>query len=297
MLRAPFSSGIMGQAAAKKSSMSCEQETVLAEVRAAWGQAIEKFSEGVSNLQAATRLTMDHRAGLPPLSDPNYCITSELMSKALRSAAGAVGNFTNGDAETPTMTTRIVIETLIDMKFILRDETGVLAERFHHHSLHNFLSLATGHLDGNRQDMEDALAAAEQRLGDLKIWASAGGRQYNLRERADAVGLSEVYEVWYRRLSSTVHSSLMGMRAFEPEDHYIVGFSATSMHRPMLLIPIYLVQAFDEYRRGNKITVPDAAYYLRHFATRNIAEIITLVPDRYVPEHELDALRRFLPAA
>ena len=89
----------------------------------------------------------------------------------------------------------------------------------------------------------------------------------------------------------------MGMRAFEPEDHYIVGFSATSMHRPMLLIPIYLVQAFDEYRRGNKITVPDAAYYLRHFATRNIAEIITLVPDRYVPEHELDALRRFLPAA
>ena len=73
--------------------MSSEQETALAEIRAAWGQAIEKFSEGVSNLQAATRLTMDHRAGLPPLSDPNYCITSELMSKALRSAAGAVGNF------------------------------------------------------------------------------------------------------------------------------------------------------------------------------------------------------------
>ena len=175
------------------------------------------------------------------------------------------------------MTTRIVIETLIDMKFILQDETGVLAERFYHHSLYNFLNLATGDLDGNRQDMEDALAAAEQRLGDLKMWASAGGRQYNLRERADAVGLSEVYEVWYRHLSSTVHSSLMGMRAFEPEGHYIVGFSATSMHRPMLLIPIYLVQAFDEYRHGNKITASTSS--IAHERISRQASNLPVPPD------------------
>ena len=295
MLRAPFSPSIIRQANEKKRSISAEQEATLAETLAAWRPAIEKFSEAVLNLQAATSLTMDHRAGVPPVRDPNYCVTSELMSKALRTATGAIGNFMNGDAETPTIATRAVIETLIDMKFILQDDTGKLAERFHWHSLYNFLHLANSDLDGNRQNLEDGLAAAEQQHGDLSNWTAIGRRRYNLRERATCVGMTEDYDVWYRRLSTTVHSSFMGMRAFEPEDHYILGFSANSMHRPMFLIPFYLIQTFDEYRRGNKITVPNPAYYLRQFAKNNIVEIVALIPNRYVPQNEFEALRSLLP--
>ena len=209
----------------------------------------------------------------------------------LRTAAGARANLLIGDAETPTVSARGILESLIDMKFILTDKTGELARRFCYHSLQNLLKRTDGGLGGKRPVLENALAKAEKQHGDLVRWDFFGGRAYNLRERAKCVGMKDDYDGWYRKLSNTVHSSLMGMREFEPNGHYVLVSTDQLMHRPVVLIPSYLIQAFDEYRKGNKITVPDAAYYLRHFAAKNLRELIAAIPESSVPNNELAVLK------
>ena len=81
------------------------------------------------------------------------------------------------------------------------------------------------------------------------------------------------------------------MREFEPLGEYVLGSTANLMHRPLVLILLYLIRAFDEYRRGNEITVPDSAYYLRHFAMRNARELMAAIPEGFVPENELTVLK------
>ena len=293
MVAANFDQAILSQGDEKRRQVYTVREAVLNEVLQAWRPAFEKYDELIVNLQAATSLTMDARAAQPPAEDPNYYVTSELMSKILRTAAGARGNFLIGDAETPTVSARVILESLINMKFILTDGTGELAKRFYYHSLPNLLKRSDGDLGGKRSELQKALTMAEQTHADLSVWAFIHGKKYkSLVSRAGHVGMKDDYDGLYRKLSNTVHSSLMGMREFEPHDHYVLGSPAQLMHRPVVLIPSYLIQAFDEYRRGNKITVPDAAYYLRFFAMKNLREVMASIPEGCVPENELEVLKR-----
>ncbi len=292
MVAANFDSAIVRQADDKRRSLYTGRHNILNEVLQAWMPAFEKYDELVVNLQAATSLTMDARADQPPAEAPNYAITSELMSKMLRTAAGARGNFLIGDAETPTIAARVILESLIDMKVILTDGTGELAKRFFYYSLYDLLNRTDGDLGGKRPDLQKALAMAEQTHTDLSAWAFIGGKKYkSVASRAEKMGMKDDYDGLYRKLSNTVHSSLMGMREFEPHGHYILGSTAQLMHRPVVLIPSYLIQAFDEYRRSNKITVPNEAYYLRHFAVKNLREIMSSIPEGCVPENELEVLK------
>ena len=130
------------------------------------------------------------------------------MSKILRTAAGARGNFMIGDAETPTTSTRVILEALIDMKFILTDNTGELARRFYYHSLQDVLKRNGGDLGGEWPDLVTVLARAEKQHGDLARWDFFGGRAFNLLERAEYVGMKDDYDL-YRKLSNTIHSSFM----------------------------------------------------------------------------------------
>ena len=291
MVAANFDSSILEQGDDKRRKLYTGRQAILNEVLQVWQPAFEKYDELIVNLQVATSLTMDAHAAQPPVEDPNYSVTSELMSKILRTAAGARGNFLIGDAETPTMSARVILESLINMKFMLTNDTGELAKRFYYHSLQNLLKRTDGDLGGKRPDLENALAKAVKQHGDLARWDFFGGRPYNLPERAEYVEMKDDYDGLYRKLSNTVHSSLMGMREFEPHGHYVLGSTAELIHRPLVLIPSYLIRAFDEYRRGNKITVPDAAYYLRHFALKNLREVIASIPEGYVPENELAVLK------
>ena len=262
------------------------------EVLEAWLPTLEKYDEFVITLQAATNITMDASANQTLTEDPNYVVTSELMSKILRTAAGARGNLLIGDAETPSMSARVILETLIDMTFISRDGTGQLAKRFYYYSLQDFLKRA-GEPGGDKYShLEDALDQAEKQLGDLSRWYLVGGRQYNLRERAEVVGMLDEYDGWYGMLSGIVHSSFMGMRQFETGGCYLLDSSVRMMHRPVIIIPWLSLLAFDAYRRGNGITVPDSAYYLRHFAKRNIIEIVDSMPNLGIPTNELNVLKK-----
>ena len=291
MVAANFDQAILRQGEEKRRKLLADRHAVLNEVLQVWQPALEKYDELIINLQAATSLTMDARVAQPSVEDANYAVTSESMSKILRTAAGARGNMLIGDAETPTMATRVILETLIDMKFILTDDTGELAKRFYYHSLQNFLSRAAEDLGGKRPDLENALAKAQKQHGDLARWDFFGGRAYNLRERAEHVEMKDDYDGLYRKLSNTVHSSFMGMREFEPLGNYVLGSTAEMMHRPLVLIPSYMIRAFDEYRRGNKITVPNEAYYLRQFAVNNLREVLASIPEACVPENEMQVLK------
>ena len=292
MVAANFDQAILRQGDEKRRQIYTGREAILNEELQEWHPALEKYDELIVNLQAATSLTMDARASQPPAEDPNYSVTSELLSKILRTAAGARGNFLIGDAETPTMSARVILESLINMKFILTDDTGELAQRFYYHSLHNLIQHSDGDLGGKRSELQKALAMAKQTHTDLRVWAFTHGKRcQSLESRAVHAGMKEDYDGWYRKLSDTVHSSLMGMREFEPRNHYVLGSTGQFMHRPVALIPSYLIQAFEAYRKGNKITVPNTAYYLRHFAMRNLREVIASIPEGCVPENELDALK------
>ena len=292
MVAANFDQAILRQMDEKRWQMYTGRQATLDEVLQAWRPAFEKYDELIINLQAATSLTMDARVDQAPVEDANYAVTSEFMSKILRTAAGARGNMLIGDAETPTMATRVILETLIDMKFILTDDTGELAKRFYFHSLQNFLSRAGEDLGGKRPDLANALAKAQKQHGELARWDFFGGRAYNLRERAEHVEMKDDYHGLYRKLSNTVHSSFMGMREFEPLGSYVLGCTSELMHRPVVFIPSYLIRAFDEFRRGNKITVPDGAYYLRQFAVDNLREVMASIPEACVPENEMEVLKR-----
>ena len=292
MVAANFNRKILEQGDQKKRTLYADRQGILDEILQFWGPTLEKYDEFVLNLQSATSLTMDARAHKPPIEDPNYAVTSELMSKILRTAAGARGNFLIGDAETPSMSARVILETFIDITFISKDGTGQTAKRFRYHSLKDFLKRAGEPRDGKYSHLEDALDLAEQELGAFSAWDFVGGRSPNLRRRACKVGMLDEYDGWYRMLSGTVHSSFVGMRQFETEGCYLLRSSAQMMHRPMILIPLFSLWAFDAYRRGNKITVPDSAYYMRHFAKQNIFEIMTAMPNHGVPPNELDVLKQ-----
>ena len=294
MVAANFGQTTLRQGDEKRQELYTGRQAVLNEVLLAWQPAFEKYDELIVNLQAATSLTMDARAAQLPVEDPNYAVTSELMSKILRTATGVRGNFLIGDAETPTMSARVILESLIDMKFILKDDTGELAKRFHYHSLHDFLKkrAVEGDLGGKRPDLKNALAKAEKQHANLRDWASLGGKKYNkVEQRAKHAGMKDEYDGWYRKLSNTVHSSLLGMREFEPHGYYVLGTTAKMMHRPIALIPLFLIQAFEEYRRGNKITAPDTAYYLRHFAVKNLRELLSSIPEGSAPENEMEVFK------
>ena len=292
MVAANFDPIILEQGNTKKRTLYSERERIRQEVLEAWLPTLEKYDEFVMNLQAATSSTMDARANQTPIEDPNYAVTSELMSKILRTAAGARGNFLIADAETPSMSARVILETLIDITFISKDGTGQTAKRFYYQSLKDFLKRAGEPRGGKYSHLEDALDLAEQELGAFSAWDFVSGRSPNLRRRACKVGMLEGYDGWYRMLSAAVHSSFIGMRQFETEGCYFLGSSAQMMHRPVIMIPLLSLFAFDAYRKGNHITVPDSAYYLRHFAKQNILQIMTAMPNLGVPPNELDVLKQ-----
>ena len=289
MVAANFDQAILRQGEEKRRKLLADRHAILNEVLQVWQPAFEKYDELIINLQAATSLTMDARVAQPPVEDANYAVTSELMSKILRTAAGARGNFLIGDAETPTISARVILESLIDMKFILTDKKGELAKRFYFHTLQDLLNRSGGDLGGKRLDLENALANAKNQHGALVRWDFFGGR---LIERAKSTGMKDIYDDWYPKLSNTVHSSFLGMREFEPPGYYVLGSTARLMHRPLVLIPWFSMQAFDEYRWGNKITVPNEAYYLRQFAVKNLKEVMASIPEGCVPENEMEVLKR-----
>ena len=290
MVAANFDPSILQQGDYKKNTLHADRQKILDEVVDAWAATWDIYDELVLKLQAATSLTMDARANEPSREDPIYTVTSELMSKILRNAAGVRGNFLIGDAEIPTMSARVILETLIDMKFIIKDGTGELAKRFYYHSLNDFMRRLDESLRPQYSHLQDALEQAERQHGDLSRWALISDRGYNLRQRAKCVDMLGEYDGWYRKLSGTVHSSFIGMREFEAQGHYVLGASAQMMHRPAILIPLFSLFAFDTYRRGNKITVPNAAYYLRHFAKQHIFEMMASMPNSGIPVDERNVL-------
>ncbi len=116
---------------------------------------------------------------------------------------------------------RSIIESSINLQYILRSETERKAKNFILHSTTSFikgLRSIKEEMPG-KVEMLNYLEELEEQL------QKSGSKDFHwdgksFKQICDELGLSDIYEAWYSRLSKYVHSQYKGTRDFEQERPY-----------------------------------------------------------------------------
>lgn len=178
-------------------------------------EVIHDFKETVRLLKAQLAEVTRRQAEIPP---DVFDVMRFVLEENIDFYKSIISLYKTGQFQSCLLIGRTIIENSINLQYILREDTERRAKNFILHS-------ATSTLEGLKNLKEEIRGKAEviKHIEGLKEQIQkSGSRNFSwdgksFKQICDELGLGEIYNAWYSRLSKFVHPHYKNTRDLEQE--------------------------------------------------------------------------------